>query len=63
MQKGLRVITLQGAIEKSLILPSQYWKFEWLDGTIIISFFGGSNDIFADCISYFSWNMFSQDQS
>ena len=39
MQKGLRVITLQGAIEKS----------EWLDGNIIISYFGGSNNIFADC--------------
>ena len=28
MQKGLRVITLQGAIEKSPILLSQYWKNE-----------------------------------
>ena len=26
MQRGLRVITLQGAIEKSPILLSQYWK-------------------------------------
>ena len=26
MQKGLRVITLQGAIEKSPILLSQYWN-------------------------------------
>jgi hypothetical protein len=43
------VITLQGAIEKSPILLSQYWKFEWLDGPIIISYFGGSNHIFADC--------------
>ena len=43
MQKGLRVITLQGAIEKI------DWKNEWLDGTIIISYFGGSNNIFADC--------------
>ena len=50
MQKGLRVITLQGAIEKSLILLSQYWKNEGLDGTIIISYFGGRNNIFADCI-------------
>ena len=50
MQWGLRVITLQGAIEKSPILLSQYLKFEWLDGTIIISYFGGSNHIFADCI-------------
>ena len=24
-------------------------KNEWLDGTIIISYFGGSNNIFADC--------------
>ena len=50
MQRGLRVITLQGAIEKSPILLSQYWKFEWLDGTINISFFDGSYNIFADCI-------------
>ena len=49
MQIGLRVITLQGAIEKSSILLSQYWKNEWLDSTIIISYFGGSN-IFADCM-------------
>ena len=26
MQRGLRVITLQGAIEKSPLLLSQYWK-------------------------------------
>ena len=26
MQKGLRVITLQGAIDKSRILLTQYWK-------------------------------------
>ena len=50
MQKGLRVITLQGAIEKSTILLSQYWKNGRLDGNIIISYFGGSNNIFADCI-------------
>ena len=49
IQRGLRVITLQGAIEKSLILLMQYWKFEWLDGTIIILYLGGSNNIFADC--------------
>ena len=48
MQRGLRVITLQGAIKKSQILLSQYWKNEWLDGSIIISYFGGSNNIFAD---------------
>ena len=28
MQRELRVITLQGTIEKSPILLSQYWKFE-----------------------------------
>ena len=28
MQRGLSVITLQGAIEKSPILLSQYWKNE-----------------------------------
>jgi hypothetical protein len=28
MQRGLRVITLQGAIKKSQILLSQYWKNE-----------------------------------
>ena len=50
MQRGLRVVTLQGATEKSLILLSQYWKFEGLDSTIIISYFGGSNNIFADCL-------------
>ena len=51
MQRGLRVITLQGAIQKSPILISQYSKNEWLDdGTTIISYFGGSNNIFADYI-------------
>ena len=48
MQKGLKLITLQGAIEKSPILLSQYCKNECLDGNIIISYFGGSNNIFAD---------------
>ena len=42
-------ITTWGAIEKSQILLSQYWKNEWLDGTIIISNFDGSNNIFANC--------------
>jgi len=49
MQNGLRVINLQGAIEKGPILLSQYWKNEWLDGNIIISYFDGTNNIFADC--------------
>ena len=49
MQKGLRVITLQGAIDKSPILLSQYWKNELLDDNIIISYFDGSNNIFVDC--------------
>ena len=48
MQKGFLVITLQEAIKKSPILPSQYWKNEWLDGNIIILYFGGSNNIFAE---------------
>ena len=43
------LITFQGAIEKSPIMLLQYFKFKWLDGTIIISYFGGSNNIFADC--------------
>ena len=46
MQIRLRVITLQGAIEKS----------EWLDDTIIISYFGGSNNIFADCSINYAGN-------
>ena len=41
------MITLQGAIEKSPI--SQYWKNYWLDSNMIISYFGGSNNIFANC--------------
>ena len=44
-----RAITKWGAIEKSPILPSQYWKNEIRDGNIIISYFDGSNNIFADC--------------
>ena len=39
MQKGLKFISLQGI----------YWKNEWLDGNIIISYFGGSTNIFAVC--------------
>ena len=54
MQKGLKLITLKGAIEKSPILLSQYWKNEWLDGSIIILYFGGSSNIFADCICIYS---------
>ena len=56
MQRGLRVITLHGAIEKSPILLSQYWKNELLDGNIIISYFGGSNSFFDDCTAG-SWNL------
>ena len=41
MQRGVRVIPLQGAIEKSPILLSQYGKLDWLDGSIIISYFDG----------------------
>ena len=36
LQRGLRMITSQGAKEKSLILLSQYWNIAWLDGSIII---------------------------
>ena len=46
MQKGLKLITLQGAIEKSSILLSQYWKNYHLH-------FDGSNNIFADCKTKF----------
>ena len=35
--------------EKSILL-SQYWKNEWFDGTIIISYFDGSNNIFSPTI-------------
>ena len=49
MQRGSRVISIQGAIEKSPLFLLQYWKFELLDGTIIISYFGGSSNIFDDC--------------
>ena len=41
------MITIQGAIEKNC--DSNIGKNEWLDGTLIISYFGGSNNIFADC--------------
>ena len=47
------MITLQEVIEKCPILLSQYWKNEWLDGNIIISYFVGINNIFASCISAF----------
>ena len=53
MQRGLRVITLQGAIKKSPILLSQYLKNERMDGTKIIWYFSGSNNIFAGCIKKF----------
>ena len=44
-----RAITKWGAIEKTQLLRQQYLKFEWFDRTIIISYFDGSNNIFADC--------------
>ena len=47
-QRRLRAITLQRAIEKSPILLSHYWQNEWLDDIIIISNFGGTNNIFAE---------------
>ena len=59
MQRGLRLINLQWAIEKSPILLLQYWKNEWLGGNIIISYFGGSNNIFADC-TYFDTHILFQ---
>ena len=47
-----RAITKWGAIEKSPILLSQYWKsYHFWRVTKIISHFDGSNNIFADCIS------------
>ena len=51
-QKGLRVITLQGAIKKVQCCFHNIGNFVWMDGTIIISYFGGSNNIFADCTIY-----------
>ena len=45
MQRGLRVIILQGVIAIAIL------ENEWLNGTIIISNFGSSNNIFADCIT------------
>ena len=43
-------ITKWGAIEKSPILLSQYWKnYHFLRVTKIISHFAGSNNFFADC--------------
>ena len=49
--KRLRPTTFQGAIEKSLILLSQYWKTIKYNSTIIVSLFGDTNIIFVDCIS------------
>ena len=57
MQWGLRVITLQGALEKNPILLSHYWKFEWLDGTIIISYFGGIAIILSPTVFVFRCNI------
>jgi hypothetical protein len=45
-----RAITKWGAIEKSPILLSQYWKiYHFLRVTKIISHFDDSNNIFVDC--------------
>ena len=54
MQIRLRVITLHEATEKSFNIAIRYWKNEWLDTTIIISYFGGINNIFAD---YIFWSI------
>ena len=51
----LRVITLQGAIEKSPILLSHYWKNGQLDSTIIYSYFRGIKIYFAHRISNKDW--------
>ena len=51
MQRVLRVIILQGALKKNPILLSQYWKNEWLNSTITMSYFGGTNNIFTSCIN------------
>ena len=46
--RGLRVITLQGTIEQKSNIA---WGKKWLDGNKIISYFGASNKIIADCTS------------
>ena len=48
MQKGLRVITLQGAIEKSPISQLEKLMIGWHHNYFV--YFGGSNNIFVDCI-------------
>ena len=59
MLRGLRVITLQGAIEKSPILLSQYWKMrDWMATqfrilVVVIIFSPTVN------ITTFSWPLFS----
>ena len=50
MKQKKIAITLQGAIEKSTILLSQYWKHELTKK--VISYFGDTNNILADDISY-----------
>ena len=49
---GFLAITLKGAIEKSPILLSHYWKNGQLERTII---FRGININFAICISNWDW--------
>ena len=47
-RKAGRMITIKGAIEKSPILLLQYWKNKEFHSIIIILYFGGTNNIFAD---------------
>ena len=54
--KVRRSITKWGAIEKSPILPSQYWeKKQFFSAPKIISYFGGTNNIPIDSVTIQSW--------